>query len=416
MLQLDQQLFSPDFFANPYPVYQQLRNEDAVHWCDPWNCWIMSRYDHVVAALRRDGRRFSVVSQFGSQLDALPEADRLRFQAIKQHFSVGLLHSDPPDQTRLRGLINKAFTARVVEQMRGRIEAIVDELLEVIEPKGRMDVIADFAFPLPAIVTAHVVGMPPEDRHQFKTWSDDIATFSATNRLTVEVAERAQRSLLATRSYLLDIAAQRCKQPRDDLISRLVCPEGDAANRVTLDDFGSKRPSEGELLSTCVTFLVGGHETTTALISSGLLALLQHPDQLQRLRDDPTAMESAIEEFLRYDSPNQRINRLVKEDFEIEGRPIQCGQRVMLLLGSANRDPDQFPNPDQIDIRRNPNQHLAFSMGPHFCIGAPLARLEATIAFTALLRRFPKLRLVQESAHWIPSYQLRKLESLPVVF
>ena len=408
--QFDQQLLSPDLFENPYPVFRQLRTEDAVYWCEPWNCWIVSRYDDVAAALRQDGRHFSVVGQFGSHLDALPRAIQPRFQVIKQHFSVGLLHSDPPDHTRLRGLINKAFTARVVEEMRGRIEATVDELLDTVEGTGRMDVIGDFAFPLPAIVTANVVGMPPEDRHQFKSWSDDIAAFSASNRLTVEVAERAQRSLLAVRAYLLDIAAARREQPRDDLISRLVNPEGEAVPRE------DERTSEGELLSTCVTFLVGGHETTAALIGSGLLALFQYPDQLQQLRDEPTAMACAIEEFLRYETPNQRINRLAKEDFEMEGRRIKCGQRVMFLLGSANRDPAQFADPDRLDIRRDPNHHLAFAMGPHFCIGAPLARLEATIAFDVLLRRFPKLRLTQESPNWLPSHQLRMLESLPAVF
>ena len=190
--ELDEQLLSPDFFVNPYPVYDRLRTEDPVHWCGPWNCWVISRYDDIVAALRQDGRQFSVVGQFGSHLDALPESVRPRYQVIRQHYSVGLLHSDPPEQTRLRGLINKAFTARVVEKMRPQIEATVNELLDGVERTGRMDVIRDFAFALPAIVTATLVGMPPEDRHQFKAWSDDISAFSASNRLTIEVAERAQ--------------------------------------------------------------------------------------------------------------------------------------------------------------------------------------------------------------------------------
>ena len=403
--ELDRQLLSPEFFANPYPVYDRLRAEDSVHWCEQWNCWIISRYDDVIAGLRQDGRRFSVVGQFGSYLNALPETLRPRFQPLKQHFSIGLLHSDPPDHTWLRSLIHRAFTPRVVERMRQRIEATVNRLLEAVQDAGRMDVVRDFAFDLPAIITAEVVGMPPEDRHQFKAWSDDIAAFSASNRLTVEVAERAQRSLLSVRAYLLAIAAQRREQPRDDLISRLVSTEGE-----------KETPSEGELLSTCVTFLVGGHETTTALIGSGLLSLLQHPDQLQRLRDDPAAVKSAIEEFLRYQSPNQRIIRLVKEDFEIEGRQIMRGQRIMFLIGAANRDPTQFPDPNRLDVCREPNRHVAFGIGPHFCIGAPLARLEATIAFTTLLRRFPHLRLAQDVPDWLPSYQLRLLKSLPVLF
>ncbi len=403
--ELDGQLLSPEFFGNPYSVYHRLRTEAPVHWCEQWNCWIISRYDDVIAGLRQDGRRFSVVGQFGSYLNALPETVRPRFQPLKQHFSIGLLHSDPPDHTWLRSLIHRAFTPRVVERMRQRIEATVNRLLKAVQDAGRMDVVRDFAFDLPAIITAEVVGMPPEDRHQFKAWSDDIAAFSASNRLTVEVAERAQRSLLSVRAYLLEIAAQRREQPRDDLISRLVSTEGE-----------KETPSEGELLSTCVTFLVGGHETTTALIGSGLLSLLQYPDQLQRLRDDPAAMKSAIEEFLRYQSPNQRIIRLVKEDFEIEGRQIMRGQRIMFLIGAANRDPTQFPDPNRLDVCREPNRHVAFGIGPHFCIGAPLARLEATIAFTTLLRRFPHLRLAQDVPDWLPSYQLRLLKSLPVLY
>ena len=404
-MQLDRQLLSPEFFSDPYSVYHRLRTEDPVHWCEQWNCWIISRYDDVIAGLRQDGRRFSVVGQFGSYLNALPEAVRPRFQPLKQHFSIGLLHSDPPEHTRLRSLINQAFTPRVVEKMREQIEATVNSLLDAVEDAGRMDVIRDFSFHLPAIITAEVVGMPPEDRHQFKAWSDDIASFSASNRMTVEVAERAQRSLLAVRAYLLDIAAQRREQPRDDLISRLVSTDGE-----------KETPSEGELLSTCVTFLVGGHETTTALIGSGLLALLRNPDQLQRLRNEPEAVKSAVEEFLRYESPNQRSIRLVKEDFELQGRKIKRGQRVMFLLGAANRDPAQFLDPERLDVCREPNRHIAFGLGPHFCIGAPLARLEATVAFTTLLRRFPNLRLAQDDSEWLPSYQLRLLKSLPVVF
>ncbi len=402
---LDQQLHSPEFFVNPYPVYHQLRAEDPVHWCEAWNCWIVSRYADVLACLRQDGRQFSVVGQFGGSLNALPDAAQARFQPIKHHYSVGLLHSDPPDHTRLRSFINKAFTPRVVKGMRRRIEATVDKLLDSVEGAGQMDIIRDFAFPLPAIVTADVIGMPPEDRYQFKAWSDDIAAFSASNRLTVEVAKAAQRSLLAVRAYLLDIAAQRREQPRDDLISRLISAE-----------LKGEGLTEGELLSTCVTFLVGGHETTTALIGSGLLALFHHPDQLTALRDDPSAMGSAVEEFLRYESPNQRINRLAKEDIEIQGRQIRRGERIMFLLGSANRDPAQFPDADRLDIRRTPNRHLAFAAGPHFCIGMPLAQLEAEIAFEGLLRRLPSLQLAEALPDWLPSYQLRRLKSLPLVF
>jgi cytochrome P450 len=399
--QLDEQLLSPEYFADPYPVLRRLREEDPVHWCEPWNCWVVSRYTDVLASLRQDGRQFSAAGRFGAFLDALPEAERPRFQPIKDHYSVGLLHSDPPDHTRLRGLVNRAFTPQVMDGMRPRIEAVVDELLEAAEAAGHFDLIGDFAFHLPAIVTAVVVGMPPEERHQFKAWSDDVAAYSASNRLTLEVAENALRSLLESRAYLLEIAARRRTEPRDDLISRLVGAEDDGLSR-------------GELLSTCVTFLVGGHETTTALLASGLLGLFRDPEQLAALRVGPAAIATAVEEFLRYESPNQRIVRLAREDIEIEGRRIRRGQQVMFLLGSANRDPDQFPDPDCLDIHRSPNRHLAFAAGPHACFGMRLARLEAEIAFNALLRRFPKLRLTPPEPEWVPSYQLRMLKSLPV--
>jgi len=399
--QLDEQLLSPDYFTDPYPAFRRLREEDPVHWCEPWNCWIVSRYTDVLAGLRQDGRQFSAVGRFGAFLDALPEAERPRFQPIKDHYSVGLLHSDPPDHTRLRGLVSKAFTPQIMDGMRPRIEAVIDELLDAAEAAGQFDLIGDFAFHLPAIVTAVAIGIPPEERHQFKVWSDDVAEYSASSRLTIEVAENALRSLLEARAYLLEIAARRRTDPRDDLISRLVATEDDEL-------------SQGELLSTCVTFLVGGHETTTALLASGLLTLFRNPDQLAALRDAPDAIATAVEEFLRYESPNQRIVRLAKEDIEIEGRSIKRGQQVMFLLASANRDSDQFPHPDRLDIHRSPNRHLAFAIGPHACFGMRLARLEAQIAFTALLSRFPNLRLTQPNPKWAPSYQLRMLKSLPV--
>ena len=400
---LDRQLLAATFFANPYPVFEQLRTTDPVHWCEPWNYWIVSRYADVLACLRRDGRQFSVVGRFGGFLEALPAAARPRFQRIEEHYSAGLLHSDPPDHTRLRNLVNKAFTARVVEQMRPQIEAIVREILAAIESENGFDLIADFAFHLPAIVTAAVVGMPAHERHQFKAWPDDIAAFSAANRLTLEVAENARCSLLAVRSYLLEIATHRRAEPRDDLISRLV----GAADQGL---------SQGELLSTCVTFLVGGHETTTALIGSGLLALFQHPDQLAVLRADPAATPAAIEEFLRFESPNQRIGRLALEDVKIGERHIRRGQHVMLLLGAANRDPEQFPDPDRLDLYRAPNRHLAFAAGPHFCICMPLAQLEAEIAFKTLLHHFLQLHPARKETEWLPSYQLRMLKSLPLFF
>ena len=405
-VQIDEQLLSSAFFADPYAVFRRLRAEDPVHWCEPWNCWIISRYDDVTAGLRQDGRQFSVVGQFGSYLNALPEAERPRFEPLKQHFSIGLLHSDPPDHTRLRGLINQAFTPRVVERMRGRIEATVNALLDAVEGDGGMDVIQDFAFHLPAIITAEVVGMPPDDRHQFKAWSDDIASFSASNRMTVEVAERAQRSVLAVRGYLQEIAAQRRKQPRDDLISRLV----DTGN-------GNERPGEGELLSTCVTFMVGGHETTTALIGSGLLALLRNADQLERLRAEPDAARSAVEEFLRFESPNQRIIRLGQGRFRARGTADRA--RPARHVPAGRGQPRPGPVPRAGPARRLPRAEPAHRVRPR------TAFLHRRPAGRGLRRRSRSARCCAASPtcgsprtvpDWLASYQLRLLKSLPVEF
>lgn len=405
VITLDEQLLSPDFFVDPYPVYARLRSEDPVHWSKDWNCWVISRYSDVLACMRQDGRKFLASGRFGSSVEMLPEKIRADYDPIKQHYSVGLLHSDPPDHTRLRSVLNKALTPQVIEEMRPRIEVIANDLLDKVQDTGKMEVISDFASPLPSIVTLDLIGLPLEDREQLKEWAYEISTFSAANRLTVDIAERSQRNLLQAREYLESVAAKRLNEPRDDIISRLV--------GVETQDGGV---SMGELLSTTVTFLNGGHTTTASLISSGLFALFQNPDQLRKLQDNPSSVPMAVEEFLRYDAPNQRTTRTVKEDIEIGNNTIQQGQTIMMLIGSANRDSEQFTDPDSLDIDRKPNRHLSFAMGPHFCIGASLARLEAEIAFNTMLRRFPNMQLEHDELEWQSDAQIRSLKSLPVVF
>lgn len=402
---IDERLLSHDFLVDPYPVYRQLREESPVRWSDAWNCWIISRYADVNATMRRDGRRFLASGRFGAAIDGLPEEVRPEYEPIKQHYAVGLLHSDPPDHNRLRTLVNNAFTPEMTELMRPRIEEIVEELIDKVQGEGRMDVLGDFALQLPSIVTSDLIGLPLEDRDKFRDWAYGISSFSGVSRLTVDVAESAQRNLLEARAYLEDIAKKRREEPRDDLISRLVSSEN--------QDDGL---TMGELLSTAVTFLNGGHTTTASLITSGLLALFRHPDQLRELQDDPTGVPTAIEEFLRYDAPNQRVTRLAKEDMEMDGHQIEQGQRIMMLIGSANRDPAQFPDPERLDIHRDPNHHLSFAMGAHHCVGAPLARLEVEIAFNALFRRFPDLRLERQDLEWQATPPLRILKSLPALF
>ena len=394
---------SPEFFANPYPFYQDLRLEDPVHWSDKLGSWVLTRHEDVNWALRNHQRLINS-GRIASLLDQLPQQDRERMGPLYRHFSLGLIHTDPPDHTRLRVLVNKAFTQGAVENMRSRIQAIVNELLDAVQESGRMDVIRDFAYPLPAIVICDILGLPPEDREQFKRWSDEIIGLTATNPLTVEAAERAQQGLLELRDYFGRLVVDRRQNPRSDMLSLLVEAE----------EQGDKL-SQAELLSTSVTLLVAGHETTTHLIGNGLLALLRHPHQFQRLRDNPTLMAGAIEEFLRYDSPLQRQLRKAAIDLKLGGKQIREGDLVSVMLGSANHDPAEFREADRLDITRTRNHHVAFGSGVHFCLGAPLARLEGSIAFSTLLSRFPNMRLEDEALQWQHDIAFRGLSAFPLL-
>ena len=402
---LDQLLLAPEFIADPYPAYQQLRAEDPVHWCEPWGCWLLTRYSDVLTSLR-DPLHFRNHGRFRPILENLPPAIRAEVAPLEQHFEQGLLNVDPPDHTRMRALISQAFTPRVVQDLVPAIQELVDTHLDAVQAQGHMDVIRDLAFPLPVIVVARLLGVPAADRDQYKDWSTASVAFQATARTTPEIIQCSQTALLAMRAYLREIAAQRRRAPQRDLLSALVAAEEQG-----------ERLSEGELLSTAVTLLIAGHETTTNLIATGLLNLLRHPEQRALLQQDPTLISTAVEELLRYDSPLQRNRRMVGQDLEFGGKPLQRGQLVLQLLGAANRDPAQFPAPDRLNLRRTPNPHLAFGRGIHFCLGAPLARLEAPLALGTLLRRFPRLHLATEQLDWWAEHGMfRGLRTLPVTF
>ena len=397
---LDQLLISPDILSDPYPIYHKLREQDPVHWSDAWGCWVLTRYADVVAVLR-DYRRFTNVGRIAAFLDQLPSNVRAQIRPLYDNFTVGMPNTDPPEHTRVRGLVNKAFSARVVEGMRPRVQEIVDGLLDQAASGGAMEVIGSFAYPLPAIVIAETLGVPAEDRDQFKEWSDDIVAFHGTGRPHIETIMKSTAALLETKTWLLQLIEARRKQPEDDLISALVAAEerGDVLN-------------ETELVATCITLLTAGHETTTGLIGNGLLALLRHPEQLRRLRENPALIGT---EFLRYDTSFLRAWRLTAEDVEIGGKRIPKGQTLSLMLGAANRDPIQFEHPDRLDITRDPNLHTSFGWGIHFCAGAPLARREAEIAFTTLLRWFPHMKLDEAGVEWQQNNTFHNLKSLPVI-
>ena len=393
----------PEVQADPYPFYKRLREEDPVHWSEPLDGWVLTRYDDVEAVLRDP--RFS--------------ADRRRAQnryaqeamaAAEEHGGPiaranTMLSADPPEHTRMRLLISKAFLPRAVEKLRPHIQDIADELLDAADEPGRLDLLLDFAVPLPMIVIAELMGVPTADRAQFKRWSDDVVATLGGGLAAPEILERGAQSGRELAEYFREVIADRRREPKEDLVSVLVAgaDQGDVL-------------SEGQLLATCVVALIAGNETTRNLIGNGMLALLRNPDQLQKLWQDPSLVESAVEEILRYAGPVQATSRVATEDVQIDGQTVKKGQLVFIIVAAANRDPARFPDPETLDITRRNNHHVAFGSGIHACLGQPLARLEARIAFDTLARRIPNPRLAIDQVEWGPSFILRGLKSLPITF
>ena len=390
----------PEMRTNPYPLYHRLREEEPVHWSELMDAWVVTRYDDVSALLKDS--RFSADRRKANNRFAQEAAARLEESPLAD--ATTMLGADPPEHTRLRGLVSKAFTPRVIEAMRPHIQEIVDSLLDDVQESGRMDVIGDLAYPLPVIVIAEMLGVPPTDRDDFKRWSDDIvATMGPL--AAPEVLEQARISIQEMADYFSAVIAERRREPKEDLLSGLIAAE----------ERGEVLSGE-ELLATCILLLAAGNETTTNLIGNGMLALLRYPEQLEKLRDQPSLTESAVEELLRYDGPVQSTARVATEQLEIRGTTIEKAQLVIAVLGAADRDPKQFPNPDELDIARQPNQHIAFGQGIHYCIGSSLARMEGQIAFETLLRRMPNPRLESEEQEWGGNFILRGLKRLPIAF
>ncbi|HEY7764454.1 MAG TPA: cytochrome P450 [Aestuariivirgaceae bacterium] len=386
---------SPELRANPYPRLHELRATDPVHWSPLLAAWLLSRYDDVQKLFRQPG-----LSKDFRNAPPSPLGGR---DATSPAGTPTMLRLDPPDHTRLRSLVSKAFTPRAVEALQPRIQTIADDLLDAVPTDVPFDLMQAFANHLPVIVIAELLGVPAADREQFKTWSTDLILGAGAFRSPDARARReaARAQLLA---YFERVVQERRREPRADLISALIKAEeqGD-------------RLSEAELLDTCILLLVAGNETTTNLIGNAMLALLQHPDQLQLLQRDSARIGQAVEELLRYDSPVQLLRRLLTTEIEIGGKCIAPGTVAIVLVGAANRDPDVFPNPDRLDITRRGASHISFGHGIHYCLGAPLARAEASIAITTLLRRFPRLQLATEPPVWRPALALRGLEALPVI-
>ena len=397
-------LISPEFVANPYPLLRRLREEEPVYWSDAIGGWLLTRYDDILVSFRQTAH-FSNENRLGKAVEYLPPERRANFKPFEDHYATkGLLHSDPPDHTRLRALVTKEFTVTIVEKMRPRIQQVVDDLLDAAEEKGEMDVVPDLAAALPVAVIAEIMGVPPAERHLIRKWTDDILRFQGVNKPSEEDLSRAQNALLELRPYIKGMIAERRRQPRGDLMSKLVAAESDG-----------QRLSEAELINTCVTLFTAGHETTLSLISNMIYTLLANAEQFQSLHDNPALLESAIEESLRYESPVSRQSRLMKMDTELAGKKLKKGEIVFQMLNAANRDPAYFTDPDKFDIQRTKNRHIAFGHGIHFCVGAALSRTEAFIAVGTAMKRFPNFRLVDDRPDWdVSKRNSRVLRSLLV--
>ena len=387
------------FVADPYPAYAELREQTPVRYDEATDHWLVARYDDVNALLRdrRLGRTYLHQATHAEMGHPDPPAWHAPFWDL---INAGILDMEPPDHTRVRRLVSKAFTPRFVEGLRPRVQAIMDGLVDDVDGAGEFDLIA-VAEPLPVTVIAEMLGVPEADRHHLRPWSADICKMYELNP-SPEMQRDAVRASTEFGDYLRMLARERKDDPGDDLISRLTA---------VMDE--GEQLTEDELVGTCVLLLNAGHEATVNSTLLGWWALFRHPDRLKELRADRALLPTAIEELLRFDTPLQMFERWVLEPITVRGVEIPRGAELGLLFGSANRDPDVFDEPDELDLSRDPNPHLTFGAGIHFCLGAPLGRQELQISFATLMDRFPNLELVEEP-RWKPNYIVRGLEGLRV--
>jgi pimeloyl-[acyl-carrier protein] synthase len=392
-------LLEPEVLANPYPLYHRLRSEDPVHWDRFLHTWVVTRYADVISVLHSfSAERTPTPEQLTAM--GLSGLNPMAEVMVKQ-----MLFMDAPAHMRLRGLASVAFTPQKVRALRGHIQEIVDGLLDRVVARGQMDVMADFAEPLPAIVTAEMLGVPTKDHVNLKKWSADFAEVLGNFQHNPDRIPRVLESTNRLVDYFKNAVAQMREHPREGLIHSFITAE-----------LNGDRLSEEEIVANCIVTMVGGQETTTNLIGNGLLTLLRNPSALEQLRGDPDLIASAVEELLRYESPSQHTGRIARQDVEMGGKTIDKGQAVMAIMAAANRDPERFADPDALILDRADNKHLAFGWSSHFCFGAPLARMEAQIAFDTLLRRLPNLQLATDTLTWRNNSGLRGLTALPVTF
>jgi cytochrome P450 len=391
-------------YADPYPNYRRVREAAPVYWSELLGSWVLTRYADIKAALL--DQRLSAALTREAQAAQLSEDLRRQLAPVDELLGRWVLFQDNPAHRRIRQALSAAFNARVIEQLRPRIQQRADDLIDAARERGEMDLVADFALQLPAMVIAELLGMPGTEYQRFQDWVHTIALYFAIGSLGNVVTIAALRATVEEMAgYMAEIVADHRRRPKDDLVGNLIAFEQQG-----------ERLSEVEILSQCMLLLHGGYESTMNTISSGMLHILRNPEQRRLISANPGLAGAAVEEAMRYEPAFQFVVRAAMCDLAIEGQAIQSGQQIVCVLGAANRDPAQFADPERFDIRRHPNPHLAFGYGPHFCIGAMLSRMEGQIAFSTLLRRLGDLQLANDTPEWRPAFGIRSLATLPVTF
>jgi cytochrome P450 len=389
----DLDLLAPEVVADPHPTFAKLRKQDPVHWSERHRAWVLTRYDDVSAAFRD----LRLSSDRASPLARADEADVLGNDPVRSVLADWMVFRDPPDHTRMRRALRPLFTPPAIEALRATVERVVDQLLDGLPEE--LDFLAEFAIPLPAMVIAEMLGVAPEDHDRFRAWSRDLATLVFASGLP-DRHRRGREALTALADYLGEQLERRRGRQTDDLLGALAAMQ--TAGQLTSE----------EATANAVLLLFAGHETTTGLLGNGLAVLLAHPDELEGLRAERSLVPSAVEELLRYEGPSKLMPRWAMEEVELRGRRIAPGDLVYLVQAAANRDPEQFEEPHRLDLARDPNSHLGFGYGLHYCLGAPLARLETAIALSRLLDRRPRIELASDPPRWRPNLLGRTVEDL----
>jgi cytochrome P450 len=385
---------------NPLPIFRQLQEQDPCHWCAPLKSWVFTRYDDVREILLDDKISADRLTPYFA---SLPDDRRKGVAEVIKYLNTWVAFKDPPDHTRIRSLLNKVFTPGAIRSLRPSITAAVTQLLEPLIEKSEFDFVKEFAYPLPANVILTMLGLPADDMEKLHEWSAEMQPFIGGATTSTDKYARAETGAVAMADYFRAAIRERTSRPRDDMLSKLVaCQENDEAL------------TEDEVIGSAILFLFGGHETTTNLIGNGVRALLGHPSQSAEVRQDPDRMKAAVEEILRFDGPTLASVRLVSTEHERCGKTLKKGQRVFVMIHGANHDLDKFSDPETFDISRSPNPHLTFNYGIHFCLGAPLARLEGEIAIGEAIRRMPSLQLAKQSYDYMDTMVMRGVWSMPV--